>query len=258
MASSRSNKRRRKNRGRFGFLYKLFSFVIILMVVAAGCVVFFRVSDLVVSGESKYTREEIITASGIEIGDNLFLISRLGTARQILSKLPYVDEVSIRRALPDGVVLTVTECTPAALIEGNGSWWVIDSKGKILEKSEKPQRDGLASVAGITAILPSEGTVFAVEEAQDPKKDSLRQLLQALVDRGMESKVSSIDLTSPANIVFTYDGRFEVTVPMNADFTFKMRALDELVEKNLQPNEAGSIDLTRETKVYVNTKYGES
>lgn len=259
MAARRSNKRTRRNRGRFGFLYKFFSFLVILIVVGAGCVVFFRVSNIAVSGESKYTEEEIIDASGIQKGDNLFLISRLGTARRILSQLPYVDEVRIRRALPDGVVITVSECTPAAVVEGNdGGWWVIDSKGKVLEQSETAQRQGLPSVSGIHALLPAEGTELAVTEEENAKKDSLLQLLSALVDRGMEAKVSAIDLSSTANIVLTYDGRFEVTVPQNADFAFKMRALDTLVKNKLQENESGSIDLTRETDIYVDTQYGES
>ena len=40
MAARRSNKRKRRNRGRFGILYQFLSLVIILVVIAAGCVVF--------------------------------------------------------------------------------------------------------------------------------------------------------------------------------------------------------------------------
>ena len=135
MAARRSNKRKRRNRGRFGILYQFLSLVIILVVIAAGCVVFFRVDEVTVDGESKYTAEEIIAASGIEQGDNLFLISPVQTGRKIASVLPYVDNVNVRRALPDGVVITVTECMPAAVIQGNGSWWIIDAKGKVLEQT---------------------------------------------------------------------------------------------------------------------------
>lgn len=258
MAARRSNKRTRRNRGRFGFLYKLFSFLVILVVVLGGSVIFFRVSDIAVSGESRYTEDEIVAASGIQRGDNLFLVSRLGTARNIRARLPYVDEVSIRRALPDEVVIEVSECTPAAVVSGNDGWWVIDGKGKILEKMETSQREGIATVSGISALLPAEGTALAVEAEQGAKMDSLLHLLSALVDRGMESKVSAIDVSAQSVIVLTYDGRFQVTVPMNADFAFKMRALDTLVQEKLQPNESGSIDLTRETEVYVDTQSGEN
>ena len=248
MAARRSNKRKRRNRGRFGILYQFLSLVIILVVIAAGCVVFFRVDEVTVDGESKYTAEEIIAASGIEQGDNLFLISPVQTGRTIASVLPYVDNVNVRRALPDGVVITVTECMPAAVIQGNGSWWIIDAKGKVLEQTASGT--GAAVVSGLTALLPVEGTRLAVEDADSAKLNSLLQLLRAFSDRGMAEKVSSIDLTSTANIILEYDGRFTVKIPMNPEnFALKVRALDETVAQ-LQTNESGSIDLTREDKVY--------
>ena len=194
------------------------------------------------------TAEEIIAASGIEQGDNLFLISPVQTGRKIASVLPYVDNVNVRRALPDGVVITVTECMPAAVIQGNGSWWIIDAKGKVLEQTASGT--GAAVVSGLTALLPVEGTRLAVEDADSAKLNSLLQLLRAFSDRGMAEKVSSIDLTSTANIILEYDGRFTVKIPMNPEnFALKVRALDETVAQ-LQTNESGSIDLTREDKVY--------
>ena len=81
MASRRSNKRKRRRRGRFGFLYKLLSLAIILVVVAAGCVVFFRVEEITVEGEGRYTAQEIIDASGWRACSPSFRPSRPGTWR---------------------------------------------------------------------------------------------------------------------------------------------------------------------------------
>ena len=89
-----------------------------------------------------------------------------------------------------------------------------------------------------------------MEDADSAKLNSLLQLLRAFSDREMAEKVSSIDLTSTANIILEYDGRFTVKIPMNPEnFALKVRALDETVAQ-LQTNESGSIDLTREDKVY--------
>lgn len=43
MAARRNRHGRRRNRGRFGFLYKLLSFLLIFAAILAGCVAFFRV-----------------------------------------------------------------------------------------------------------------------------------------------------------------------------------------------------------------------
>ena len=118
MASRRSNKRKRRDRGRFGSLYKLLSLIIILVVVAAGSAVFFRVEEITVEGEGRYTADEIIAASGVEQGDDLFLIDRAGTAQKIYTALPYVESVSIHRSLPDGLVIQGSAQLPGGEVSG--------------------------------------------------------------------------------------------------------------------------------------------
>lgn len=256
MAARRSNKRKRRNRGRFGFLYKVLSLIIILVVVAAGCAIFFRVNKIEVVGESKYTAEQIIAASGIEPGDNLFLLPQFSSAKQILTELPYVDAVNPRWVLPDKVVITVTECTPAAVVQGGGSWWIIDAKGKLLEEVSSGQQRDLATVTGITALLPTAGTKLAVESEFKVKLQSLKELMQALDGRGMLSKVTSFDLSGSGNILMGYDGRFTVKLPLTMEaggFANRVLALERTLEQ-LQPNESGDIDLTRDDKIYFDPK----
>lgn len=245
MASRRSNKRKQRNRGRFGLLYKVLSLIIILVVIAAGCVVFFRVGEITVSGMSRYTAQEIIDASGVEKGDNLFLVGGSGTAQKIYSSLPYVDEVNIRHALPDGIVITVTERTPAAVVQGGESWWIVDAKGKILEQVAKPEQAGVAEVSGLTALLPAVGTTLAVEDAESFRLESLMDLLAALEERGILGEVSAIDLTSAAEVTMVYDGRLTVKMRMSDDFMWQTRVLTESLEQGIiQPNERGVVDLT--------------
>ena len=257
MASRRSNKRKRRDRGRFGFLYKALSLIIILVVVVAGSAVFFRVEKITVEGEGRYTADEIIAASGVEQGDGLFLLDRAGTAQEIYTALPYVESVSIHRALPDGLIIRVTERIPAALVRGGESWWISDTMGMTLEQAPDGEREGLAVVTGLTALLPTVGTHLAVEEAQELQLESLLSLLQALEERGMMGEAEEIDLSSPAEMLMAYGGRFTVRIPMNADFPRKLRALEGVISA-LQPNETGTIDLTREDEVRVIPYSGEN
>ena len=75
-ARKNRNRQRRRRRGRFGVLYKLLCFLLIFSALVAGCVVFFRVDQVTVTGSDRYTAQEIIAASGVEQGDNLFLINK--------------------------------------------------------------------------------------------------------------------------------------------------------------------------------------
>ena len=76
MAARRNRRRRRRDRGRFGVLYKLLSILLIFAAILVGCIIFFRVNTMVVTGNSRYTQEEIIAAAGVEPGDNLFTLNK--------------------------------------------------------------------------------------------------------------------------------------------------------------------------------------
>ena len=77
MARRRHSNRRRR-RGNFGFLYKLLSVLVICAAVVMALTLFFRVDTIEVTGTERYTEKDVIEASGIQLGDNLFLLNTPG------------------------------------------------------------------------------------------------------------------------------------------------------------------------------------
>ncbi|MPM47181.1 Cell division protein FtsQ [bioreactor metagenome] len=177
--------------------------------------------------------------------DNLFTVNISQAAREILSAFPYVDQVSIHRRLPDTLVISVTECSPAACIQSGEDWWVLDAKGKLLEKGGGELEGLYIQVTGITPILPSAGSKLAVGDENSGKLSALTKLLAALESRGMTERVTAVDLTEDTVITLACDGRFTVKLPMNGDIDLKVRILKEATAA-LQSNETGLIDLTGE------------
>ena len=99
--------------------------IFVVVVVAAIFVLslFFRVEDIRVEGNTHYTDEEIIRAIDIEEGDNLFFFDRFAAISRVFSKLPYIEEVTLKRALPNRITITVEESTAMAyLILGDEEW----------------------------------------------------------------------------------------------------------------------------------------
>ena len=117
MAARKSRRRKYRNRGRFGFLFKVLSAAAVLAAIVLGSAVFFRVDSIQVVGNSRYTEGQIIEAAQVERGDNLFLMHKFNTERHILTRLPYVDSVSITRHLPAGLEIRVTECSAVVAIQ---------------------------------------------------------------------------------------------------------------------------------------------
>lgn len=84
MEFSQHNKVKRRSPWHGPMVLVLLFFVVILIMSLA-----FRVSKIEVINASEYTDEEIINASGVERGANLFFVDRFKAASMIFSDLPY-------------------------------------------------------------------------------------------------------------------------------------------------------------------------
>ena len=220
MAARRNRRRRRRNRGRFGVLYKLLSILLIFAAILVGCIIFFRVNTMVVTGNSRYTQEEIIAAAGVEQGDNLFTLNKYQIANRILTRLPYVDDVAISRKLPDTLIFEVSESTGVAWVESGGLYWLLDDKCKLLEVGDAALVEGRPQVLGLEPENPAVGSRLTVAPEQQDKLEQLRAFLVAIRARSMTGSLSGfIDLTSGNEIRFGYGANLTVVFPLNGDFT---------------------------------------
>ena len=243
MAARRSGRRRR--RGGFGILFKLLSFLLILGALIAGCIVFFRVEEIRVSGSEIYTQEQIAAASGVEKGDNLFLVGKVSTARKILQELPYIKGVKPYWQLPDKLIIEVTDCTPVCAVEGQGgALWLMDESCKLLEQVDAETAGQYARITGVTPLKPAAGSNLAVSVEESGKADALKQILLAAEDRKMTEKIGAIDLSGTTEIIMTYEGRFRVRLPAYSDDFHKLVHTLEEIAAYLNAGQKGTVDLT--------------
>ena len=245
MAARRNRKRRRRNRGRFGVLYKLLSILLIFAAILVGCIIFFRVNTMVVAGNSRYTQEEILSAAGVEKGDNLFTLNKYQIADRILTQLPYVDDVAISRKLPDTLIFEVTENTGVAWVESDGGYWLLDDKCKLLEVGDAALVQGKPQVLGLDPVSPTVGNLLTVAPEQQDKLERLQAFLKAIRGRVMTGSLKHfIDLSSGNEIRFGYGENLTVIFPINGDFdeeTYELKLALETMDKRGLPR-TGTLD----------------
>ena len=88
-------RRRHRRKGRFAFLYKLMTFLLICGALVAALALFFKVESIEITGTSRYSTDEVERASGVHVGDNLYLMDKNAVASRITQQLPYVETVQI-------------------------------------------------------------------------------------------------------------------------------------------------------------------
>ena len=143
MTSERTNRperspvrRRRRARMRTGAGGKLLITLVVVAVVLLSFALFFRVRTVEVRGNSIYSADAVIEASGVRQGDNLLTLNKSAAAGRITALLPYVQQVRIARVLPDCVVLEVKESDAAFSVKADdGHAWLMSFTGKLLEQN---------------------------------------------------------------------------------------------------------------------------
>lgn len=239
-AQKRNNRRRRRRRGSGVFL-TLLCIVLILAAVLGAMTIFFKVRTITVIGDSRYSDEEIVAASGITSGQNMFMLNKFAAISRIFAECPYLDEIVMRRRLPDEMEITVTECVPVAAIQVGDSYYVIDTKCKLLELTDAQGASQYCLVTGAELTDPEVGktAVFTQEEKQKP----LQTILNTAQNNAILNEIRKIDLEKIFEIKLEYAGRFTVQLGTVEDLEKKIRFLGVCIG-DLGPEERGIIDVS--------------
>ena len=210
--------------------------------------IFFKVSSVQVTGNSYYSAQQVIDASGIQQGDNLMALSKATVSGRICQELPYVRSVQIRKNLPNEIILSVEETSVAYAVKDNaGVYWLITSEGKIIGKAENGDVGGYVLVTGFVIQNPVPGESMKAAgseqlEAVQHQLDLTCNLLTALEQCDFGDKIVSVDVPSDYNVSCWYGDQFKVIFGDTEDFSYKLRYLAGVIAK-LDSFASGEIDL---------------
>jgi cell division protein FtsQ len=222
--------------------------------------IFFKVQTFTLTGDTRYSEEHIVAATGLQPGDNLVLFDKFSIIDQIFDACPYLDTVQIRRRYPDRVEIIVTECVAIAVIEdekaqvpdpedetktiqvGGTGRWLIDRNGKLLEKTSSSTPTKLTRVYGVTLKEPQIGKY--VEILQEDIEKPLFLLLNTAEDDGILQDIGGMDFSKQYDIRFNYLERFTVEIGSTEDLDKKLRYLHTIIQDKLGTNARGTLDLS--------------
>jgi len=226
------------------------TFTVICLILFFGVSVFFRVGEIQVEGETRYTAEQVITAAGIDFGTHLFFVDGEAARREIQSSLPYIGHVEIRRRFPNRIVIAVDETAPLALFRFESGYLILDRNAKILERLSEAPMLRLIHLRGLPEpLLPREGEILALGEAGREQLRYLQNILGVIAALGIASEVSLIDMTELHDPEMHYANRFTVRLGPNRNLHHKLGMLVGIVDY-MDESETGIIDLNPERPVF--------
>ena len=231
-------------------LFAPISVLLVGVAIVFGMGVFFRVQEIEVAGSVSYTDEEVIEASGIDVGDNLFFINRISASSRIFARLPFVEEASIERVLPNKIIITVDESFALAYVNWEGQNWMMTGNCKMLGTGDRTELQGLIHVLNVTPLPPKAGETMEVDPNDSLKLSYLQTLLHAMQLADMTGDVEDLDMGNPANPTFRYLDRFTVKMGPSENVDYKLRMLLSAVAQ-MESDMTGTVDLSEGTAVHV-------
>ena len=225
-----------------GFLGRLLVMAAVVAAIVFGIAIFMKINTVEVQGNTIYSYENVLQASGIEQGDNLLTLNRAATVGRIQAALPYVETVSVGRSLPDTVVIRITESESVFCVDAeDGGFWLINTRGKAMERIEAEAAEDYPRIAGISLVKPESGQMAVASDTQ--ALQAALSVLEQMDGTGLLDRIRQMDVSRQFDISLQYDDRFTVLLGGTEEMEYKIRYLTAILEQ-LSDYQAGTIDLT--------------
>ena len=246
-SARRRSKRRRQRHSEYrqtGVLTKLLIMLAVVAAIVLGVAIFFRVHTVEVQGNTIYSKEQVVKASGVEAGDNLLMVNRAAVAGSIKARMPYVRDVSVSPMLPDTVVIQIKESDVAVLVQSDiGADWYVNSDGRIMGSSVEGFRGQVVELTGVTITAPKTGEQAVASEGQAENLHAALQVIRQMEGTGLIGQITALDAEKSFDLILYCGDRLDILLGGTEELEYKIQYLQVILEE-LEEYQKGTIDLT--------------
>lgn len=235
----------------------IMTLVLALVVLCVGVILvfslFFKINTVTVTGQSVYSQKQIVEKSRITVGENLFRVDEEELSQLLSKELPYIKSATIKRELPDTIVIEIEETKGVACIKNNKSFIILDSTGKVLDKAAAKLKEPLPVIKSVTAKTVEEGSI--IELNNQKRNDTLPQILLAIENAELED-LTEIDLKNVNDIKIKYDNRITLKIGNLTNIEKKLARGKKAIENENEINAYAEGTLDLKTDPYAFFKAG--
>jgi cell division protein FtsQ len=210
-----------------------------------------------ISGVRNASRAHVMEVAGADIGRNIFYVP-LDDRKKQLEQIPWVEEASVMRLLPNRIAVTIRERTPVAFAQIGSRISLIDANGVVMGMpADRKTKYSFPVIRGITETEPLSSRAAAMK--------IYNRLVSELGAADGESatasstnyvkQLSEVDLSDPENVKVTANdpGGTMVVHLGKEDFLPRYKLyVAHIAEWRQQFQNVQSVDLRYEGQVVVN------
>ncbi len=234
----------RARRKRRNAMYKAAASILILVGVCVTFMLLFQVENIEIIGQTQYTNEQISAVFEPKNGDNLFLFNTQGEIDNLQSALPYIEQITIKRKMPNTIELNLTQAKEVYSVSCVSGWAVLSESMRVLNILPT-QPENLTYINGVSAKEPQLGAKLTLDD--DRQEIILNELLM-LTQKYDVLPITHIDISDILHINFTYSNRIQIILGTSNDMQEKIEWAKYLItptnEDALGENDNGVLDVS--------------
>lgn len=238
-------RKRRKRRIIEWFIFTALIFAVIFVV--ASLTVLFHIEEIGVEGESRYSQEQIIEASGVKNGDNLWRTMTGDVSENVSTALPYIGRVKLSRKIPSRLILVVEETAPEYALRSSKAYTLVDAYGKVLELGVK-KSGGCIIVDNLSLSEAQPGKRLVAENPES--YDIIKDIVECADKNGI--KITEINTGDTNNICALCSEKLRLDFGSATQLSEKMKMANEVISKLREEDSLneGTINLKSTTKAF--------
>lgn len=162
----------------------------------------FNIKEINVTGNSKLSKEEIISLSELKTDENTFKVSKKNIKNKVKANA-YIENVKIRRKLPDKVEIIVVERVATYMIPFANSYTYINNQGYMLEITS--QKAEMPAIVGISTPEEElhEGQRLISEDLV--KLGEVLQIMESANANELVDLITKIDISNRQDYILTLE-----------------------------------------------------
>ena len=209
----------------------------------------FNLKNVNLNETEKYSKEEIVSKAGIEVGKNTF-VEFFTCDKNNVSTLPYVESIKLSIKFPNEINIKVVERTGKyyAYDKDKDMFYMLSEDGYILENADinnKKEDDIL--LVGITF----DNDVMLGKKINDidlTKLKIFKKIEKEYIDDKINGKITKLNFENSLTTI-TINDKLNVIFPNDTNLEYKMVFLKTILE-SIPEDSVGIIDMTKTKPTY--------
>lgn len=210
--------------------------IVVAVIITAALIIFistfflFRITKVEIGGSDVYSSEELEAALKLDKTSNLIFTDSSTLEQRLRKAYPSLDKISIKKSMPDKLVITVTDGVSDYYINLGGDYCLLTADLKV-QSSQREKPEGYTEI--LLCDIESAVVGETVKFKTDTFYDYLLSLLDGIREHGISDHIVKIDVSKKFDIILKYDDSFLIYIGDADNIKTKLNLLRDIISTNL-------------------------